>query len=82
MYEQEGHTIEENGESETSVNANTPQQTFHFGRSMPYRPCGSDPIGAFETCREDAESCANSTCPGTAIGWQSTARSKQWTVSI
>ena len=31
------------------------QQTIHCGRSVPYRPCGSDPIGAFEACREGAE---------------------------
>ena len=26
------------------------RRRFDCGRSVPYRPCGSDPIGAFETC--------------------------------
>jgi MoaA/NifB/PqqE/SkfB family radical SAM enzyme len=59
----------------------TARHRFHYGRSEPYRPCGSDPIGAFEACDEGAETCSVSGCPGTAVGWQSTARSKRWTVN-
>lgn len=82
LCEQEGITIEGGRGSETSIEANTPQQAFHFGRSVPYRACGSDPIGAFEACGEGAESCAIPGCPGTAVGWQSAARAKRWTVNI
>jgi hypothetical protein len=82
LCEQEGLTIDKSEEREHSVKANTPQQTFHFGRSVPHRPCGSDPIGTFDVCPESVDSCANSGCPGTAVGWQSTARSRQWTASI
>jgi hypothetical protein len=82
LCEREGLTIEECGERETSVKANTPQQAFHFGRSVPYQACGSDPIGEFETCREGMEACTFSGCPGTAVGWQSTMRSNRWTVNI
>jgi hypothetical protein len=58
-----------------------PQRRLRYGRSAPHRPCGSDPIGAFEACEEGAESCSVSGCPGTAVGWQSRARSKRWTVN-
>jgi MoaA/NifB/PqqE/SkfB family radical SAM enzyme len=82
LCEQEGLRIDTSGEREDSGKANTPQQTFRFGRSVFYRPCGSDPIGAFDACPEGVESCVSSGCPGTAVGWQSTARSRQWTASI
>ena len=39
-------------------------------------------LRAFEACQDGAESCAISGCPGTAVGWRSTARSKRWTVNI
>lgn len=54
------------------------QQIIDCGRSVSYRPWGSDPLGAFESCREGEEICAVPGCPGTARGWRSTARSKQW----
>jgi MoaA/NifB/PqqE/SkfB family radical SAM enzyme len=54
------------------------QQIIDCGRSVSYRPCGSDPIGAFESCREGEEICAVPGCPGVARGWRSTARSRQW----
>jgi hypothetical protein len=60
---------------------NARQQTLRCGRSEPYLPCGSDPLGAFKPCEEGAESCNVPGCPGTAVGWQSTARSKRWTVN-
>ncbi len=78
LCEQEGL----GGEHRSSVNEPAPQQSVQFGRSVPYRPCGSDPIGAFETCRDGAEPCATPGCPGTAVGWQSSVRSKRWTVNI
>lgn len=62
---------------ETSVR----QQSIKCGRSVPYQPCGSDPVGAFDACREGNSGCVVSGCPGMAVGWQSTARSKQWTVN-
>lgn len=82
LCQQEGITLAESGDDSTSVKANTQQQKFHFGRCVPYQPCGSDPIGAFEECDGGAQTCAISGCPGMAAGWQSTARSKRWTVSI
>lgn len=54
------------------------QEMIDCGRSVSYRPCGSDPIGAFESCREGEEICAVPGCPGMARGWRSTARSKRW----
>jgi hypothetical protein len=56
------------------------QRVIKCGRSVTYRPCGSDPVGAFEICQGGDDSCAASDCPGTAVGWRSTARSK-WTVN-
>ena len=53
----------------------------HAGRTTAYQPSGSDPLGAFETCSEEAESCAASGCPGTAVGWHSTARAQRWSGS-
>lgn len=57
------------------------QRVIKCGRSVTYRPCGSDPVGAFESCQGGEDSCAASDCPGTAVGWRSTARSKRWTVN-
>lgn len=59
-----------------------PQQQIHAGRSLPYEPCGADPIGAFELCPADVGTCVSAGCPGTARGWQSTARSQRWSSSI
>lgn len=72
------------GEAATvaATNRNTPQQRIHAGRSLPYEPCGADPIGAFELCPEDVGTCTSAACPGTARGWQSTARSQRWSNSI
>ena len=56
-------------------------QRIDSGRSVPYDPCGSDPIGAFERCAGGTETCAFSGCPGTALGWHSTARSERWSGS-
>jgi MoaA/NifB/PqqE/SkfB family radical SAM enzyme len=58
--------------------ATAPQQRIHCGRSLPYAPCGADPIGAFEPCGEDADGCALPGCPGAAVGWHSTARAQRW----
>lgn len=57
------------------------QQALRCGRAESYQPCGSDPIGAFEACEKGMEWCNVPGCPGTAVGWQSTARSKRWTVN-
>jgi hypothetical protein len=82
LCEREELTVEDGGKNWGSVKADTPQQTFLFGRSVPYRACGSDPIGTFAACGEGTEACAVPGCPGTAVGWKSTARSKRWTVNI
>jgi MoaA/NifB/PqqE/SkfB family radical SAM enzyme len=77
VREHHGLTVEPAEAPEARV-----QQTIHCGRSIPHQPCGSDPIGVFEPCRDGAESCASLGCPGTAVGWQSSARSKRWTANI
>jgi hypothetical protein len=58
------------------------RQRIDCGRNLPYEPCGSDPLGAYERCDEAAEACAVSGCPGMAVGWQTTARSERWSKSI
>jgi MoaA/NifB/PqqE/SkfB family radical SAM enzyme len=73
----EGLALGSDGESNEP-----PRQVIRFGRSMPYYPCGSDPSGAFETCAEGIETCNIPGCPGTALGWQSTARTQQWSRSL
>jgi MoaA/NifB/PqqE/SkfB family radical SAM enzyme len=57
------------------------QHTVFGGRTFPYQPCGSDPIGAFETCQEEAGVCAQAGCPGRATGWRDTERSQRWSGS-
>lgn len=74
--------LEIDDENATAVTLNQPQQRIQCGRIVPYQPCGSDPIGAFETCHEGAQSCAISGCLGTPAGWQSAARSKRWMASL
>jgi hypothetical protein len=71
-----------NGGGERALDRATAQQRIHSGRSLPYHPCGSDPLGAFDTCPEGTETCAASGCPGMAVGWQTTARSQRWSTSI
>ena len=56
------------------------QQAIDCGRSVEYRPYGSDPEGAFDACREGERFCGIADCPGVAVGWRSTARTK-WTVN-
>ena len=48
-----------------------------FGRRIEIVPCGSDPVGAFASCR-DGKPCAVVGCPGTAVGWQRGTRSERW----
>ena len=79
LCEPAGLAIEGGGQHPASLR---PQQRIHGGRSVPDQPCGSDPIGAFEACRDGSGSCASAGCPGTAVGWQTTARSERWTVNI
>ena len=50
-----------------------------FGRRVEHVSCGSDPVGTFATCGDDGNACAVSGCPGTALGWQRSARSERWT---
>jgi len=57
------------------------QQTMRAGRSTSWHPCGSDPIGTFEPCDDGTAACANSGCPGAAVGWHSLARSQRWSGS-
>jgi MoaA/NifB/PqqE/SkfB family radical SAM enzyme len=65
-----------------AVEPTAPQQTVHCGRSMPYRPCGSDPMGEFETCNSGTVLCALPGCPGNAMGWHREARTERWSGSI
>lgn len=65
-----------------AVDRQPPRQVILSGRSMPYQPCGSDPVGSFEACEERPGSCALPGCPGTAVGWHSSARAKRWTASL
>jgi len=51
-----------------------------FGRRVEYAPCGSDPVGAFAACGDDGNACVVMGCPGTALGWQRSARSERWTL--
>ncbi len=78
LWEQEGLALGSVAEVATLTQPDQAQHVIERGRSLPYHPCGSDPIGAFETCREEAQSCPRVGCPGTAVGWQSTARVKAW----
>lgn len=78
--ERDGLPREEN-DTIAATNRNTPQQRMHSGRSLPYEPCGADPIGTFELCPADVGTCTSSGCPGTPRGWQSTARSQRWSNS-
>lgn len=57
------------------------QQRLDLGRVLPYQPCGSDPFGAFELRGTKVECCAVAGCPGIAVGWQSRARTEQWSMS-
>ncbi len=57
------------------------QQIIELGRSVSYRACGTDPLGEFERCPEDARKCADSGCPGLAVGWHGATRSEQWTAN-
>jgi len=69
------------GEGSRAATANVAQQAIVRGKSVAHRPCGSDPVGAFEACRDGEDICAASGCPGVAVGWRSTARSKRWTAN-
>jgi MoaA/NifB/PqqE/SkfB family radical SAM enzyme len=74
---------DEAGAGETGASASAPaQQRIHFGRSVSYEPYGADPLGAFAPCPTGNGSCLGEGCPGTAIGWHSTARSQRWGSSI
>jgi hypothetical protein len=64
-----------------AASAPAAQQAIDRGKSVSHRPCGSDPVGAFDACRGGEDICAVSGCPGVAVGWQSTARSKRWTIN-
>lgn len=73
--------LDEAGLPADQPGAETPaQQHLHFGRSMPYDPCGSDPLGAFAPCAGGAGTCAMPGCPGRAVGWHSTARSQRCSI--
>lgn len=81
LCEREGLLTESNAKR-GAASATMQQHRFDSGRILPHRPCGSDPIGAFEPCDKGTESCTIPSCPGTAVGWHSTTRSKQWMVNI
>lgn len=82
LLEQEGLAVRGNGEHAPSAVSDGAQRWIESGRSVPYHPCGSDPLGAFEACEDGAPSCAVSGCLGKAVGWQCTVRSRQWMASI
>jgi MoaA/NifB/PqqE/SkfB family radical SAM enzyme len=54
------------------------QQRMQHGKSVPYVPTGSDPLGAFAPCAPGGGTCGVAGCPGWAMGWHSTARSQRW----
>ncbi len=78
VCEQQGLTIGDGDEPARAGSREATPERIHSGRSLPYHPCGSDPVGAFEACQEGVDSCAGAGCPGTAVGWHSTARSQRW----
>lgn len=59
-----------------------PARRYTHGRSLHHTPCGSDPFGAFTPCQHDGDRCVVASCPGTAVGWHTPARSTRWTVNI
>jgi len=69
------------GERGSTLAVRLDQETVVGGRTFPYQPHGSDPIGAFETCQEEAGACAQAGCPGRAAGWRDTERSQRWSGS-
>ncbi len=69
------------GDHRPSGDLATVQRTIDNGRTIPYEACGTDPIGTFTPCNEDAETCVRLGCPGTAVGWQPASRSNQWSKS-
>src|SRR5262249_34457877 len=62
----------------TSVRSSGTQFGVGFGRRIEWVPCGSDPVGAFTSCGDGGTACAVTGCPGTALGWQRSARSERW----
>ena len=73
VCEQAGIAVDDGAESRKS------EFGVAFGRRVEHAPCGSDPVGAFATCGDDGNACAVIGCPGTALGWQRSARSERWT---
>jgi MoaA/NifB/PqqE/SkfB family radical SAM enzyme len=73
LCEQAGIAVDDGAESRKS------EFGVAFGRRVEHVSCGSDPIGTFATCSDDGNACAVSGCPGTALGWQGSARSERWT---
>jgi len=70
------------GEAKRAADGGAPAaQRVECGRAVPYSPCGSDPIGAFDPCAGGTGACALSGCSGTAVGWHSTARAERWSGS-
>jgi len=82
LCDEEGLGAASDADAATSSPRPEAQQSIHWGRSLPYQPCGSDPIGSFDACFEVRSSCTSSGCPGTAVGWHRTERSTQWTASL
>lgn len=46
------------------------QRTIRCGNSIPYHPCGSDPLGAFHPCSPERAGCGAAGCVGFAVGWE------------
>lgn len=68
-------------EDRTDVTAAARRETIRSNRPVPYKPLGSDPVGAFEPCAPETGPCAAEGCIGTAVGWHRTLRTKRWPVT-
>ena len=76
LCEQAGLDVDD-GDAAESAKPEGPQYGVSYGRRVPWAPCGSDPVGAFAGCL-DGKACAMIGCPGTALGWQRSARAERW----
>lgn len=54
------------------------EEFVQWGRTVPYLPCGTDPVGAAVDCETGSGRCRIPGCPGSPAGWENSARSNQW----
>jgi hypothetical protein len=70
------------GDAPAESRGQAARRRMQHGHAVLDEPCGSDPTGAFTACAADDSACTAPTCPGMAVGWQSTARSERCSSSI